>query len=369
MNIRTKNSLSGSDTGRIVALAKKLIALRTIPAHPSELIKALAIAVAPLRGFTVEHFTKNGVASVLVHNQTKRPKKFKVLLNAHLDVIPGKKGQHAPKEKGGKLYGVGAMDMKANAACMIMAFKDVARAVVYPLALQLTTDEEIGGFDGTLHQVKKGVRATFILAGEPTNFDIVHMTKGVLWLKVMMKGKTAHGAYPWRGENAIWKMNHFLERVYKRFPIPTKQAWVTTVNLSRIETGNDAYNKIPDDCTALLDIRFVPKDAKTVLRDIKKLLPKRSKMEIVANEPGSFIAKNDAFIATLEKVSRETLGKKLLSRGAQGSSDARHFTRVGGRGIEFGPIGDGIGSDDEWVDIKSLGKYHAILKKFLLALN
>ncbi len=351
----------------IVALAKKLIVLRTIPARPHELTKALALALTPLRGFTVEHFTKNGISSVLVHNQKKRHKKFKILLNAHLDVIPGKNEQYSPKEKNGRLYGAGAMDMKANAACMIMAFKEVAREITYPLALQLTTDEEVGGFNGTLHQLQKGVRSEFVLAGEPTNFDIVHMTKGVLWLRVTAKGESAHGAYPWKGDNAIWKMNDFLERLRSQFPIPKQQAWVTTVNLSRIETTNDAYNKIPDNCTALLDIRFIPNDAKTLVAKIKKLLPKNCSMEIITNEPGSFIEKNDVLVTSLAIIAHQILRKKLILRGAQGSSDARHFTRVGGRGIEFGPIGAGIGSDTEWVDIRSLGDYHAILKKFLLS--
>ncbi len=323
------------------------------------------LSLSSLQGFTVEHFMSNGVVSALVHNQKKRPKKFKVLLNAHLDVIPGKDSQYAPKVRKGKLYGVGAMDMKANAACMIAAFASVASEVSYPLALQLTTDEEIGGWDGTLHQVKKGVRSEFILAGEPTNFDIVSMTKGVLWLKISSKGKTAHGAYPWRGENAIWKMNDFLSALRKRFPIPKKEAWVTTINLSRIETQNDAFNKIPDDCTALIDVRFIPKDAKTILTTIKKLLPKGFLIEILANEPGSFIDSDDRFVKHLEREAQSILKKKLRLRGAQGSSDARHFTRVGGKGIEFGPIGAGIGSDDEWVNIKSLGDYYDILSKFL----
>lgn len=53
----------------------------------------------------------------------------------------------------------------------------------------------------------------------------------------------------------------------------------------------------------------------------------------------------------------------------QGSSDARHFTKVGCAGVEFGPIGGGIGTDKEWIDIPSLEKYYKILREFLLHLN
>ena len=102
------------------------------------------------------------------------------------------------------------MDMKANVACLMTVFKDVADKVNYPLGLQLVTDEEIGGFHGTKYQIEKGVRAEFVVVGESTDLNIKNRAKGILWAKISAKGKTAHGAYPWRGENAIWKMNEFL---------------------------------------------------------------------------------------------------------------------------------------------------------------
>jgi len=356
-------------TKDIIALTKKFISIQSIPSQPEALSNILELALTELSGYTIERFSKNGVKSALVYNAPTRPKKFKILLNAHLDVIPGKEHQYIPKIKGTKLYGVGAMDMKANVACLIAAFHDIASQVNYPLALQLTTDEEIGGFDGTKHQIENGVRADLVLAGEPTNFDIVTKTKGVLWVKVTAKGKTAHGAYPWRGDNAIWKIHEFLATIKKQFPLPKHEVWKTTINLSKISTSNTALNKIPDDCIAELDIRYVPEDSKTIVKKIRSLLPKGVSMEIIANEPGSFIDENNNYVKLLKKIGKEITGKKIVLRGAQGSSDARHFTPVGGSGIEFGPIGGGIGSDDEWVDIASLEKYKVIISEFLLSVE
>src|SRR5260221_12071297 len=144
----------------------------------------LQLILAILQDFTIEKFTTNGVTSVLVYNMQTRPKKFKVILNGHLDVIPGKAVQYQPQVKGDKLYGVGAMDMKANVACMIYTFKEVAKKVKYPIALQLVTDEQSGGMHGTKYQIEKGVRADFVISGETTNFEIVNNAKGALWLKV-----------------------------------------------------------------------------------------------------------------------------------------------------------------------------------------
>lgn len=353
----------------IISLTKKFISISSTPTNTKALREVLDLALSHLEGYTIEQFDRNGVKSALIYNREKRPKKFKIILNGHLDIIPGKDHQYIPKTRGNRLYGVGSMDMKANAACLIMAFREVANKVSFPLALQLVTDEEIGGFDGVKYQIEEGVRSDFIIAGEPTNFDIVHKAKGVLQIKVSAKGKAAHGAYPWKGENAIWKMNKFLNTLQKKYSVSDHEIWATTVNISKIETTNQSFNKIPDDCTAWLDIRFIPEEAKTIKKNIHQLLPKEFTLNIVAHEPALLTDKNNEFINLLKKIIRHETGKTVRIRGAHGSSDVRHFTRVGCAGIEFGPIGEGIGSDYEWVDIPSLKKYYQILKKFLLTVK
>ena len=353
----------------ILKLSERLIALKTDPDNRKELDKALALVERELKGFTIERFNKDGCKSILVYNRKQRPKRFTVLLNGHLDVIPGKEYQYNPVIKGTRLYGVGSMDMKSNVACLIAAFKDVANSVSYPLGLQIVTDEEIGGFEGTLYQIKRGVKAEFVIAGETTQFDIVNQAKGVLWLKVSTKGKTAHGAYPWRGRNAILEMNDALQGLLKHFPIPKEQAWVSTVNVSKIETSNHSFNKVPDDCSVMLDIRFIPKDTKSILRRVKSAFPKGFRFEVVAQEPALDVPQSNYFLKALRKSTEAVTRKTVSFYGAQGSSDARHFTRIGCAGVEFGPVGKGIGTDNEWVSIPSLEKYRSILTHFLLSLD
>lgn len=349
----------------ILSLSKKFIFIKSVEGNPKALGDVLELALLELKDFTIERFERDGVKSALVYKSEKRPKKFKILLNAHLDVIPAKDTQYTPRIIGNKLYGAGSMDMKANTACMIFAFKDMATKVDYPLGLQLVTDEEIGGFNGTKYQVEKGIRADFVLAGEPTNFDIVHKAKGVLKLNISTKGLTAHGAYPWKGENAIWKMNEFLSVLKNNFPIPISEKWVTTINLSKIETSNLAFNKIPDDCKVSLDIRYISEDSKTILKNIKDILPRGFKLEVLVNEPAVFTDKSDKYLIDLQKITKNITGSNVVVRGAHGTSDVNHFSKVGCAGIEFGPIGGGIGSDKEWVDIKSLETFYKILKEFI----
>ena len=354
---------------KIVTLTKEFISIKSNSENTAELNEILEIALAKLKGFTIERFENKGAKSALIYCAKKRPPKFRVILNGHLDVVPGKDYQYFPKIKGDKLYGVGSMDMKGSVACLIMAFREVATKVDYPLALQLVTDEEIGGYNGTKYQIEKGVKADFVIAGESTGLQIANRAKGILQVKISTKGKAAHGAYPWRGKNAIWKMNKFLNSLLERYPIPSKQDWVTTINLSKIETSNQAINKVPDDCVIWLDIRYIPKEAETIVSNIKGLLPKDFKLDILEKEPALFVDENNHYLKALQKVGEYVTKKKVVFYGAQGSSDARHFTKAGIDGIEFGPTGDNIGSDNEAVSIKSLGQYYQILTSFLLSMS
>lgn len=356
-------------TNDILALSKKLISLKSTPDNKQALDECLNICLSYLRGFTIEHFEKNGFKSVLVYNTNKRPKRFRLILNGHLDIIPGKDFQYTPEIKGNRLYGASAMDMKAPLACLITVFREIAKKINYPLALQIVTDEELGGFYGTKYQIDKGVRGDFILVGEATQLEIENKTKGIIWAKISAKGKTAHGAYPWKGENAIWKINQFLNNLAQKYPTPHEPVWKTTVNLSYIETTNKTFNKIPDDCTLSLDIRYAPEDSDTIINNLKEILPKGLRLQLIVHEPAQFTPENNNDIQQLRKKIKKVIEKKGNIISAMGSSDLRHFTRVKCPGVEFGCIGKGMGSDNEWVDIKSLENYYQILKSFLLDLK
>ncbi len=349
----------------VVDLAQELIRLKTISTHPDQLYRGLELCRARITTGTVELFDCNGCRSLLAYNRQTRPERFKVILNGHLDVIPGKDSQYLPEIRDGKLFGVGATDMKANVACIIDVFNNMATRVTYPLALQLVTDEELGGFWGTKHQIEQGVRADFVIAAESTNFDIVHQAKGILWIKVLAHGQAAHGAYPWRGDNAVMKMVRFLETLEHEYPTPSEQVWRTTINVGSINCQNQAYNKIPDSCEAHLDIRFLPGEASETRARLEALIPHDLSYEIVADEPALFVPDTNPFLQELQRVTYEVRQQRPSLYCAQGSSDARHYTRAGDAGVEFGPIGGGIGSDEEWIDIASLHVYREILRGFL----
>src|SRR6266480_217175 len=190
--------------GNLRRFAEKLIAIPSTADNAQGLWDVLDVAMMQLQGFAVEEFKSNGIPSMLVSNKNAKTREFKIILNAHLDVVPAREYQLLEKE--GRFYGRGVYDMKIAAAVIIFLFKELAKSVDYPLALQLVTDEELGGFCGTKYQVEQGVRGEFVLAGDISSLRIQNKSKGMLWLKIKTNGKSAHGAYPWEGENALGKL-------------------------------------------------------------------------------------------------------------------------------------------------------------------
>ncbi len=353
----------------ILKLSEAFIRLRSTAESKDKLDEILDLALSHLHNYTIERFEKGGKPSALVYKGDTRPSKFKVILNGHLDVVPGRESLYEPKVDKDKLIGVGSLDMKASVACLIFTFLSTVDKVSYHLGLQLVTDEEIGGFNGTKYQISNGVNADFVICGEPTNFDIVNKAKGIIWLKIMFKGITAHGAYPWRGQNAILLAKNFLNELFKRFDNPKESKWQTTINLAKIETSNNAFNKIPDDCTVWLDIRYIPEDKDKILQEIHQILPKNASFEILLNEPSLYTREDNLFIQKLTESIRSIIQKSTQIRYANGSSDARHYMDINVAGIEFGPVGGNIGSDEEWVSIQSLQQYFEILQDFLLKID
>lgn len=356
----------------ILQLTKKLIGFKTDPTNFDELKKSINLVEKTLSEFTIERFNCNGYSSILIQNRAKNNKNFHLILNGHLDVIPSPQKKYKSKIIGNKLYGVGSMDMKANVATMIYVFKEIAKSICFPLALQIVTDEEIGGFFGTKHQISNGIKSDFVIAGESTNFNIVNKTKGILWVNIKCRGVSAHGAYPWLGDNAVLKAKSIVEKLYKLYPIPKskeKNIWITSVNLSNIESNNKSFNKIPSEATISLDIRYIPEEKEQVIKNLRSIIGKDGEIEIVVNEPFLNVKDNNKFITNLQKASYKVLGTEVKLYGAMGSSDARHYTDIGTPAIEFGPVGGNIGSEEEWVGLDSLQDFYNILKEFILDLN
>lgn len=350
----------------ILDITKKLIEFESIASKPEELANVVDFVHKYLKENTslyLKRFKSKGKPSLV--GTFKRTKTPKIFLHAHLDVVPGKPEQFKPLIKNGKLYGRGASDTKGNGATLLVLAKELSELEEKPdVGFMFTTDEEIGGFNGARFLLEKGYKCEFFITMEPTDFDIVNVNKGILWVKVRVLGKTAHGSRPWQGENAAIRAYEGLTRLYRVFPLQKKESWKTTVNLGGI-SGGDAFNKVIGDCELLLDIRYVEEHKPEYILKKTKECFKDSSVEVVEKEPMMNSPKDSRYIKSLRRAVNSITGSMPKVRKSHGGSDGRHYSGVGIPAITFGTVSSGIHTDNEWLKIDKLEDFYKILYQFV----
>ena len=356
----------------VITTASELIAVRSTADEPDELRRALTRVldfVGP--GFAVRRYESNGKPSALVHPHGAQGP-FRVVLNAHLDVVPGQPEQFTPRRAGGRVHGRGAQDMKFAAVVLADVFRRLAGELTVPIALQLVTDEEVGGLDGTAHQVAAGVRADFVIIGEQSRLEVVTESKGLVHARLIAAGSAAHAAYPWLGDNALVALTAAVDRVLRRYPVPPAEAWRTTVNVARIETPNRAVNQVPAQASAWLDIRFPPHDTDFAGRDPAQVAGHLRAVSGVAVEVDAVGAPHRADPAgadvTRLRAAVRGVGYPGTLLRKHGAADGRHYYAHGIDAVIFGPGGDGQHGAGEYVDLDTLAPYRDALTAFLRSL-
>ncbi len=359
------------DMDSFLGAACELLAVSSTADRPAELAKALEFVidfVGP--GFTVERFTSGGKPSALLYVGPERPH-FDVIFNGHVDVVPAPPSLFQPRIEGDRLYARGAHDMKVSALVLAQVFREQAASCAGQIGLQLVTDEEIGGRHGTRHQLDQGVRADFVIIGEQSGLEIVADSKGIATVVLRATGVSGHGAYPWRGDNALVKLLASIERVLAAYPVPATEAWRTTVNVARIQTPNNAFNLIPDFAEAWLDVRFPSEDTALTGRseaEFAEIFERFCEPGVTAivdrADPPHHADRGRPEIARLrEAVRRHGYQAGFLRK--HGSADGRHYYQLGIDAIIFGIGGSGLHSDEEYADIASIEPYYHALTEFL----
>jgi succinyl-diaminopimelate desuccinylase len=290
-----------------------------------------------------------------------------LILNGHLDVVPGKEEQFTPFEEDGKLYGRGSADMKSGAAAMLSTILDLKdKKLPCKVQLQLVTDEETGGLNCSQYLAANGFRGDFVICGEPTQLGIGVQAKGILQLDINFSGKSAHGSRPWQGDNAIIKAYQSFDKILK-LPFAREKSELydsPSINLSKIE-GGDVYNKVPDRCKMSLDIRFLPEQrADTIVKQIECAVEGQVQVHSYGDPVKTKV--NDIYVEKLmESINRITNNKPEIF-GQHGSADTRFYSKYDIPAVEFGPIGANWHGDDEYVLISSVYTYKDVLKNFIL---
>jgi succinyl-diaminopimelate desuccinylase len=366
--------LAAIDPDETIAFLRDLVRAPSVN-PPGDVAEAAAVCERPLvaAGFAVRTLAHAPGKPNLVAEWGAEDGPL-LCFNAHLDVVPtGDESVwlHPPfaaEIAGGRVYGRGAGDDKASVTAQVMGAIALARSGVPlrgRLAVTEVADEETSGA-GALHLIAAaGLRPDGVIVGEQTLNRVAVGEKGTAGVEIVVTGRTAHGALPWEGANAIEGMARVItalgEELQPRLAERTHPYFMpSSASVNMIEGGVKA-NVVPDRCAIFVDRRLIPgEDPGATTAEIQTIAE-----AAIAGLPGTsvqVIPATDRFTATMSDpegalaramlAANRHLGLSTELTGFSMASDGRHFAAAGYPTIIYGPGDPRLAHvPDEWVGI------------------
>ena len=130
---------------------------------------------------------------------------------------------------------------------MILAAEELKSQNI-PVGLLFVVGEETTS-DGAKAAAKHGVKAKYVIVGEPTELKLIRAMKGVLAFELQAKGKAAHSAYPEQGYSALHQIiQDMYQLLHVKWPV-SEELGETTCNIG-VVNGGRAPNVIADQAIA-----------------------------------------------------------------------------------------------------------------------
>ncbi len=208
-----------------------------------------------------------------------------LVYDSHLDTVgvgDPKEWRHAPfggDIENGMMYGRGTVDEKGSTPPMIYGLKiahNVGLLDGFTAYYFGSIEEWCEGLSARVFVEEEHVRPDFVVIGEPTNLHAYRAQKGRCEFRVTARGRSAHGASPWLGDNAVYKMAELIRQIPgldARLPSDPFLGRGSIV-VTHVESREASFNAVPDRCSIVLDRRLtVGETAEQALEQVRVLFP------------------------------------------------------------------------------------------------
>jgi len=329
----------------------------------------------------------------LIAKITGKGKKNSLMLNGHLDTVPPYNmiiPAFDPVITEDKISGRGAVDMKGSIAAMLTAMALIKRSDINlkgDLYFTGVIDQEQRSI-GSVDLVDKHINVDYAVVGEPTNLKICNAHKGMEWIKIIIKGKSAHGSTPEKGINPIYHASRItseIELLNKELEMrENKVMGNPTVNVGVISGGNDP-NIVPSVCYIEVDRRYTTEEKREdIYEEIKRIVTRLNaayptyQTEIISMDDRICPLKNiplktnedNKLIKALKKSVTKVGLKDTEVTSFRGWSDAALFVNeLNIPSVVFGPgLPEQCHAADESLDIEELKKAVKIYLSLIIEL-
>ncbi len=212
----------------VLKLTKKLIAIQSSTGEEVEIMEFLSQYLQDL-GFQV---TRQPIDKQRFNILAQKGEPI-IVFSTHTDTV---QPYFSLSEDENYIYGRGACDTKGIIAAQIAAAEILLNEGLENFGLLFVVGEE-GESDGAQAANTIPNSCRWLVNGEPTENKMAIGSKGALRVKLTVKGKACHSAYPHLGESAIEKMLDILTDIRRvNWPVDNRLG-ETTLNIGNISGG------------------------------------------------------------------------------------------------------------------------------------
>jgi succinyl-diaminopimelate desuccinylase len=314
-----------------------------------------------LRGLPHLVVTRNGDAVVA---RTQLGRAERVVLAGHLDTVPAADNL-AARRVDGRLYGLGAADMKGGVAVALRLAATLTapvRDVTYVFYDNEEVAAELNGLRRLAAAHPEWLVADFAVLMEPSNAGVEAGCQGTLRVEVTTRGVRAHSARAWRGDNAIHAAGEVIDRLRRYVPRrPVIDGLEYREGLSAVFVrGGVAGNVVPDECVVTVNHRFAPdRSVGQALAHVTEVFDGYEVRCVDAApgaRPGLDLPAAAAFVAATGRPAAPKFGW----------TDVARFSELGVPAVNYGPGDPGLAhSRDEYVEVAEIARCETTLRAWL----
>lgn len=319
------------------SLAQRTLELCRIPSViGNEAALADHVQQWALRCFPADQVRRHSHSLVLGDFEDPRPS---VALVGHLDTVPAHAADLSARIEGERVFGLGASDMKGGLAVMMALAESLDRPKLPVNLLWIFYEREEGpyldnGLQPLLEQMKALGRVRLGIAMEPTDNVVQVGCVGSIHATLLFRGKSAHSARPWQGDNAVHRAGPLLAELLS---LPRREVragafdFYEVFSITRAEGGR-ARNVVPDTFELNLNYRFAPgKSIEEAQQDVRRLVADRADITFTDLSPSGRVCDQNPLFQRL----LETTGLPAASK--QAWTDVARFSLFGVDAVNFGP--------------------------------
>jgi putative selenium metabolism hydrolase len=256
----------------MLEFAQRLVAISSVSGDERNVVDSCAEEMKSL-GLAVE---VDRAGNVLGIAGTGRPH---LLFDAHADTVAAStdwtRDPLAADIADGRLYGLGALDIKGSLAAMIYGIADAVRTGGVPgtVGVSVSTCEEVIEGAALAHVVDRFAPDAAVIV-EPSNGRMALAQRGRAELVIEIEGHGAHAAYPERGINALVAAAKIVAGLEAR-PVPHDDELGDGI-LVATEIRSEPYpgvSIVPSRSRLRLDRRLLPgESAELVIAELEPYL-------------------------------------------------------------------------------------------------